>query len=135
MNSILPTEILACPFGAFAIICVIWALIITIWLGENLASVIIICGLTFSTSWLWGLYSWMVLVVAGGILLLGLIGFIIYSVWDDIPDPIIAFLDKCVMLVIVLIIFGGIYLILGKELRGQILHWGLIVLGTTCVLE
>ena len=134
MASPFPTEIVGCDLNAFVFICFFWSFVFLAWLDENPVSIALIIGLTLLTAWLWGKYEFMVLYVLCGIILFGLIGFLIYSFQDRIPEPVIVFMNMCVMLLISLIIFGGIYLILGKELRGQILHWGLIILGTICVL-
>jgi len=84
MSSPFPTEIVGCPFEAFAIITAFWSVLIFITLGQNAASVALTLGLSFLTSWLWGMYSWMVLAVGGGVILLGFIGYLIVQYIDDI---------------------------------------------------
>ena len=71
MSSPFPTEIVGCPMNAFFVIGAFWAVLFCLWLGQNAASVALMFGMTFLTAWLWGMYSWMVLAVVGGVSVIG----------------------------------------------------------------
>lgn len=139
-GDIFPNEIVGCPFETLVGIGIFWGVVVFIRIamvtdgpvdGKEVFGTVLTIGLTFLSGYLWGKYNWMALVVAGGVILFGLIGYFILSEWDSFGDTTKIFSIGFSGIAILIVI----YLFLPEEVRQKILQWGIRGAAVLCVLS